>query len=91
MNFENEITVEVDTTLENLINILESNGFKHIKTCDMRDIYLINKNDKKGSYISMLSKCVLIRDIIDEDNETKVLIYKYKKYNNNKEIVNKGK
>lgn len=28
MNYENEITVEVDTNLENLINILEERGFK---------------------------------------------------------------
>ena len=28
MNYENEITVEVNTNINNLIKILESNGYK---------------------------------------------------------------
>lgn len=47
MNYENEITVEVNTTLEDLISILENNGFKLKETYDLNDIYLINKVDKK--------------------------------------------
>ena len=47
MNYENEITVEVDTTLENLISILENRGFKLKEAYDLNDIYLINKLDKK--------------------------------------------
>ena len=91
MNYENEITVEVDTGLEELINILESRGFKLKETYDLNDIYLISKNDKKGDYLSMLNKCVLIRHIIEEDKETKMLTYKYKEYNENKEITKQGK
>ena len=78
MNYENEITVEVNTTLEDLISILENNGFKLKETYDLNDIYLINKVDKKGDYLSMLNKCVLIRHIIEENKETKMLTYKYK-------------
>lgn len=91
MNYENEITVEVDTGLEELISILESRGFKLKETYDLNDIYLINKNDKKGDYLSMLNKCVLIRHIIEENKETKMLTYKYKEYNENKEITKQGK
>ncbi len=91
MNYENEITVEVDATLENLINKLESNGFKLKEIYDLNDIYLINKVDKKGDYLSMLNNCVLIRDIIEENKETKLLTYKYKEYNENKEITKQGK
>ncbi len=91
MNYENEITVEVDTTLENLISILENRGFKLKQTYDLNDIYLINKLDKKCDYLSMLNNCVLIRDIIEEDKETKLLTYKYKEYNENKEITRQGK
>lgn len=91
MDFENEITVEVDTDFKNLINILEDKGFKLKETYDLNDIYLINKNDKIGDYLSMLSKCVLIRDIIEENKETKILTYKYKEYNKNKEITKQGK
>lgn len=64
MNYENEITVEVDTDLEDLINILEERGFKLKEEYDLNDIYLINKNDKENDYLSMLNKCVLIRHII---------------------------
>lgn len=70
MNYENEITVEVDTNLENLINILEERGFKLKEEYDLNDIYLINKNDKENDYLSMLNKCVLIRHIIEKDKET---------------------
>lgn len=91
MNYENEITVEVDTGLEELISILESRGFKLKETYDLNDIYLINKNDKKGDDLLMLNKCVLIRHIIEEDKETKMLTYKYKEYNENKGITKQGK
>ncbi|MBR6034171.1 MAG: hypothetical protein IKP28_05525 [Clostridia bacterium] len=91
MNYENEITVEVDTSLEDLIDIIKSRGFKLKETYDLNDIYLINKNNKKGDYLSMLNKCVLIRDIIEENKETKMLTYKYKEYNEKKEIIKQGK
>ena len=91
MNYENEITVEVNTTLQDLISILENNGFKLKETYDLNDIYLINKVDKKGDYLSMLNKCVLIRHIIEENKETKMLTYKYKEYNENNEITKQGK
>ena len=91
MNYENEITVEVDTSLENLISILENKGFKLKETYDLNDIYLINKADKKGDYLSMLNNCILIRHIIEENKETKMLTYKYKEYNENKEITKQGK
>ena len=91
MNYENEITVEIDTSLEELVSILESKGFKLREEYDLNDIYLINKLDKKGDYLSMLNKCVLIRHIIEKDKETKMLTYKYKEYNDKKEITKQGK
>ena len=91
MNYENEITVEVDTSLEEVINILETKGFKLKEVYDLNDIYLINKNNKKGDYLSMLKNCVLIRNVIEEEKEKKLLTYKYKEYNDNKEITKQGK
>ena len=91
MKFENEITVEIDTDLDNLIKLLESNGFTLKEEYDLKDIYMINKNDKENDFLSMLNKCVLIRDIIEKDKETKMLTYKYKEYNENKEITKQGK
>lgn len=91
MKYENEITVEVDTSLDNLITLLSSKDFKLKETYDLNDIYLINKNDKENNYLSMLNKCVLIRNIIEKNKETKMLTYKYKEYNNKKEITKQGK
>ena len=91
MDYEIEITVEVCVDLSSLIKILEKNGFELKEVYDLNDIYLINKNDKEDDYLSMLNKCVLIRNIIEEDKETKLLTYKYKEYNENKEITRQGK
>ena len=91
MEFENEITVEVDTDLNSLINILENNGFKLKSTYDLNDIYLINKIEKENDYLQMLNKCVLIRHVIEQDCETKLLVYKYKEYNDKKEITKQSK
>ncbi len=91
MNFEDEITVEVDTDLDSLIKILENKGFVLREEKDLNDIYMINKNDKVGDYFSMLDKCVLIRNVIESDKEYKILTYKKKEYNDKKEIIKQGK
>lgn len=87
MNNENEITIEVDTSLEDLINTLKSKGFKLKEEFDYNDIYLINKNDREDDYLSMLNKCIIIRNIIEKKKDTKFLVYKHKEYNDNKEII----
>lgn len=91
MNYENEITVEVNTNMNDLIKILESKGFKLKEAYNLNDIYLINKRDKNNDYLQVLNKCVLIRHIIEDDKENKLLTYKYKEYNKNKEITKQGK
>ena len=91
MDYENEITVEVTISLAELISLLESKGFKLKEEYDLNDIYLINKKDKVDDYLLMLNKCVLIRHIIEEKKENKMLTYKYKEYNANKEIIKQGK
>ena len=105
MEFENEITVEVTEDVESLIKRLENNNFSLKETYDLNDIYMINekeleefKNKRKEKeecdnkeYLDLLSKCILIRDIIEENKETKMLTYKYKEYNEKEEIVKQGK
>lgn len=39
----------------------------------------------------MLNKCILIRNVIEENKETKMLTYKYKEYNENNDIIKQGK
>ena len=91
MKNENEITVEVEIDLDSLIKLLEKNGFELKEEYDLNDIYLINKNDYEEDYLLMLNKCILIRDVIEKDKETKMLTYKHKEYNEKKEIVNQSK
>ncbi len=91
MNYESEITVEVNTNMNDLIKILESKGFKLKEAYNLNDIYLINKRDKNNDYLQVLNKCVLIRHIIEDNKENKLLTYKYKEYNKNKEITKQGK
>ena len=91
MKFENEITVEVTTDLKSLIGLLESKGFVLKETYDLNDVYLINKSDKSDDFYDMLSKSILVRDIIEDNKETKKLTYKYKEYNDLKEITKQGK
>ena len=92
MKFECEITVEVDTSLENLQSILVSHGFQLKEIYDINDIYMINKNDLDiTDNLEKLLKCVLIRDIIDPEKNIKMLTYKYKEFNDKKEIIKQGK
>ena len=93
MKYENEITVEVNISLDDLIKILEENGFKLKEEYDLNDIYLINKNNKDNNndYLSLLNNCVLIRHIIQKDKENKMLTYKHKEYNEKKEIIKQSK
>ena len=92
MKYENEITVELDTSFEELEKILINNNFKERERYTVNDIYLININDKdEKDYLKLLSKSVLIRHIIEKDKDTKKITYKYKEYNDKKEIVKQGK
>lgn len=92
MKFEKEITVEVDATLNEIKLILKNKGFKIKVEYDVNDIYMINKNDKKGNnYLDLLKRCILIRNVIEKNKNTKKLTYKYKEYNDNKDIIKQGK
>jgi len=92
MKFENEITVEIDIEFEKLESILKENNFKVIEIYDLKDVYLLNKNfHKRDDYLDILNNCVLVRHIIEENKDTKYITYKYKEYNDQKEIIKQGK
>lgn len=90
MKIENEITVLVKSDYSTIKNILEQNNFTIKEEYDLLDIYLVNSNLdlSKLSNLEILSKCVLIRDIIGIEKE---LLYKYKKYDENENIIEQGK
>ena len=92
MVYENEITVEVDCDIEELRNILKNNHFELKEEYDLIDFYLIKKDyDTTVDDLELLKQCVLLRNIVEKDKETKQITYKYKEYNDNGDILKQGK
>lgn len=87
---DNEITVEVDITYEEVDKILKEKGFKIVEEYTVNDTYMLdNKVDTTNlSNREILSKCILIRDI---SPYTKNLTYKHKEFDQNGNIVNQVK
>ena len=90
MKYENEITVQVTCNYEELHNLLIKQGFKIIEKYTIIDEYLISKDYdlKNKNYLDILKECVIVRYI---ENEVKELLYKYKEYNNNGDILKQAK
>ena len=92
MIYENEITVEVDCDEQELLNILKINKFKKKEQYDLIDYYLIKKDyDTNLDEIELLKQCILIRHIIEENNEIKMITYKYKEIDEKGDIIKQGK
>lgn len=89
MTCENEITVTVNMTYEELIVFLIKKGFKEVSDFTLEDIYLVEGNcDLKGKTLDILKKCVLVRN---RDNNYFSLVYKYKEYDDNENIISQRK
>lgn len=93
MKYGNEITVEVDCSLEELQDILNVNKFEVKNEYDVNDIYMYNKGTSKEgkSPLEILSNCILLRNIVFKDSVLNLVTYKYKEYNDKEEIVKQGK
>ena len=90
MKMETEITVLVKSNYNDLKKELEKNGFQIKEEYELRDDYMIN-NDidlSKLSKLEILQNCILVRDTV---NIKKELLYKYKKYASNGDILEQGK
>ena len=90
MQMEAEISVLVKTDYEILQKELKENNFLLKEEYVVNDIYMIdeNVNISNRSYLDILKKCILVRDIVGFE---KVLLYKYKKYAENGDILEQGK
>ncbi len=90
MKKEIEITVRVNVGYEKLKEELKRNNFIKKEEYIVNDSYLINSSinitDMKS--LDILKKCVLVRDIV---GILKQLLYKYKKYDSNGDIIEQGK
>lgn len=87
---DNEITVEVNISYEELDKLLKENNFKIIDEYTVNDTYMLdNRIDTSNlSNREIIAKCILVRDISPYH---KYLTYKYKEYNQNGDIVNQMK
>lgn len=90
MKKEIEITVRVNVSYEKLKDELKQNNFIKKEEYIVNDSYLINSliNITDMKSLDILKKCVLVRDIV---GILKQLLYKYKKYDNNGNIIEQGK
>ena len=89
MNFEKEITVSINTTKEDLINFLITNDYKKNDSYTVDDIFYVkNDIDLNINPLEILKNCILVRSI---DNAKHYLMYKYKEYDENENIINQGK
>lgn len=90
MKMEKEITALVTSDYNTLKCKLENNGFKIKEEFSIKDVYMLEKNLDLNSLsnLEILQKCILVRNII---NIKKVLLYKYKKYASNGDIIEQGK
>lgn len=90
MKYENEITVQVTCNYEELHSLLIKQGFKIIEKYTIIDEYLISKDYdlKNKNSLDILKECVIVRYI---ENTLKELLYKYKEYSNNGDIIKQAK
>ena len=90
MKYENEITVQVTCNYEELHNLLIKQGFKIVEKYTLIDEYLISKDYdlKNKNSLDILKECVIVRYI---ENTLKELLYKYKEYSNNGDILKQAK
>ncbi len=90
MKKELEVTVKVNCSYKELHKKLLDNGFSIKEEYEVNDVYMIDKNIdiKKLKKLEILSKCILVRDIVGYE---KLLLYKYKKYDVNENIIEQGK
>jgi predicted adenylyl cyclase CyaB len=90
MKMEKEITVKVNCNYEKLHKDLLVQGFNIIEEYNLNDVYLVNNDVDIFSIntLDLLKQCILVRDVV---GITKKLVYKYKKYDNNENILEQGK
>lgn len=86
----NEITVKVTCSKDQLINFLKEKGFKLGRVFTMDDYYFIPNNLDINNLTTrdIISKCIIIRNILDDKVYKKILTFKIKNIDNNGDILN---
>lgn len=86
---ENEITVKVTCSKDELLKCLKDKGFKDGRVFSLNDYYLIPKtlNIKNMTAREILSKAVIIRYIINDGVVSQKLTFKIKNIADNGDII----
>lgn len=86
---ENEITVKVTCSKDELLKCLKDKGFKDGRVFSLNDYYLIPKtlDIKNMTAREILSKAVIIRYIIDDGVVSQKLTFKIKNIADNGDII----
>ena len=83
-----EITVKVETSLNELLNYLTSNNFRFHQSFRCIDIFMIKKDDVSNfnSYEDF-NKCLILRELILKDKVLRQLIKKEKIFDREGRII----
>lgn len=90
MKMQTEITVLVKSDYNTLKKALEMCEFKLKEEYELKDDYMVERDISlfELSNLEILQKCILVRNVVNID---KMLLYKYKKYAANGDIICQGK
>ena len=86
---ENEITVKVECSKEELLKILKNNGFKKVRIFSLDDYFYIpkNLNIENMTTRDIIAKAVIIRYIVSENKISQKITYKIKEIADNGDII----
>lgn len=90
IKLNNEVTVKVTSSKEELIKILSSKGFIPTRTFTLDDYYFIPKDLNITNMTSreILTKAILVRNVTENNVSKKLLTFKTKEIDINGEIIN---
>ena len=87
---ENEITVKVECSKEELLKILKNNGFKKVRIFSLDDYFYIpkNLNIENMTTRDIIAKAVILRYIVSENKISQKITFKIKEFADNGDIIN---
>lgn len=87
---ENEITVKVECSKDELLKILKNNGFKKVRIFSLDDYFYIPKNldIENMTTRDIIAKAAILRYIVSENKISQKITFKIKEFADNGDIIN---
>ena len=87
---ENEITVKVECSKDELLKCLKDNGFSKERMFSLDDYFYISKNldIENMTTREIVSKAVILRCIVSDNKISQKITYKIKEIDDNGDIIN---